>query len=155
MRSGRPFQQVISKKWYRAKPECTCSTCRKGSTRLRSSLKCTQLGKNKIPLIVLIYSEFNAKHKRQTSGELLSNNRRAVRFGSSQLGLMDASIMRGVQAMRCKVAKAKWERGSNRQMDEGGQCEYWGRKMGPAIENSEALWLRRHPILLCNVIFLW
>ena len=34
----------------------------------------------------------NAKHNLLTSSELFSNNQRAVGFGSSQLGLTDASM---------------------------------------------------------------
>ena len=37
-------------------------------------------------------SVIRVKHNPLTSGDLLSNNRRAVAFGSSQLGLRDASI---------------------------------------------------------------
>ena len=36
------------------------------------------------------------KHNRLTSGEMLPNDRRAVGFSSSQLGLRDASIDRSV-----------------------------------------------------------
>ena len=35
------------------------------------------------------------KHNRLASDEMLSNNRRAVGFGSTQLGLRDASIRSG------------------------------------------------------------
>ena len=40
-------------------------------------------------------TEINLKHNRLTSGELLKNYRRAVGFGSKQLGLRDEGVQAG------------------------------------------------------------
>ena len=61
------------------------------------------------------------KHNQRTSGEfeLLSKDRRSVGFGSSQLGLRDASIREGVYMVCVCGGGQAWGGGGGQAWEEG------------------------------------